>query len=35
MTDPITIADGRIAVRNVPGVGAEIDEEKLARYRQG
>ena len=35
LADPITIADGRIAVRNVPGVGAEIDEEKLARYRQG
>lgn len=33
LADPITIADGRISVRDVPGVGAEIDEDKLGRYR--
>ncbi|MDI3329393.1 MAG: enolase C-terminal domain-like protein [Micrococcus sp.] len=33
LADPITIADGRISVRDAPGVGAEIDDEKLARYR--
>ena len=30
---PIDIVDGRIAVRDVPGVGAEIDPDKLERYR--
>ncbi|MFY9678407.1 mandelate racemase/muconate lactonizing enzyme family protein [Glutamicibacter protophormiae] len=34
LADPIRIRDGRIAVRSLPGVGAEIDEEKLAFYRQ-
>jgi L-alanine-DL-glutamate epimerase-like enolase superfamily enzyme len=34
LADPIRIVDGTIAVRDVPGVGAEIDDEKLARYRQ-
>lgn len=33
LADPITIVDGRISVRDLPGVGAEIDEEKLAHYR--
>ncbi len=33
LADPIAIQDGRIAVRDLPGVGAEIDEAKLARYR--
>ena len=34
IAEPIRITGGRISVRNVPGVGAAIDEEKLARYRQ-
>lgn len=34
LADPITITNGRIRVRDEPGVGARIDEEKLARYRQ-
>ncbi|GAA2002172.1 hypothetical protein GCM10009755_08430 [Brevibacterium samyangense] len=34
LEDPLVISEGRIPVRAVPGVGAEIDEEKLARYRQ-
>ncbi|MGO1182289.1 MAG: mandelate racemase/muconate lactonizing enzyme family protein [Micrococcaceae bacterium] len=33
LADPIEIRDGRIAVRDIPGVGAVIDEEKLERYR--
>lgn len=33
LADPLQILDGTIAVRNVPGVGAEIDEDKLAAYR--
>lgn len=33
LADPIQIANGTIAVRNVPGVGADIDEDKLAAYR--
>lgn len=33
LAEPLTITDGRIAVRSIPGVGADIDEEKLARYR--
>ncbi len=33
LADPITISDGRISVRDVPGVGAKIDDEKLSRYR--
>jgi len=33
LAEPIGIADGRISVRDVPGVGAEIDDEKLGRYR--
>lgn len=33
LAEPIAIADGRISVREVPGVGAEIDEDKLGRYR--
>jgi L-alanine-DL-glutamate epimerase-like enolase superfamily enzyme len=35
LAEPITITDGRIRVRDDPGVGARIDEEKLAHYRQG
>ncbi|PRB69235.1 enolase C-terminal domain-like protein [Arthrobacter sp. MYb213] len=34
LADPLVIKDGRISVRNVPGVGAGIDETKLAHYRQ-
>jgi L-alanine-DL-glutamate epimerase-like enolase superfamily enzyme len=34
LAEPIAIQDGRIGVRKVPGVGADIDEDKLARYRQ-
>lgn len=33
LTDPIRIVDGTIGVRDLPGVGAEVDEDKLARYR--
>lgn len=33
LADPIAIVDGRISVRDLPGVGAEINEDKLARYR--
>jgi L-alanine-DL-glutamate epimerase-like enolase superfamily enzyme len=33
LAEPITITDGRIAVRDLPGVGAEIDDEKLSTYR--
>lgn len=33
LADPIEIKDGRIAVRDLPGVGAEIDEDKLNHYR--
>lgn len=33
LAEPIRINGGRISVRNVPGVGAAIDEDKLARYR--
>lgn len=34
LAEPLTIRDGVIRVREAPGVGAEIDEDKLARYRQ-
>ena len=33
LAEPIVISGGTISVRNVPGVGAAIDEGKLARYR--
>jgi L-alanine-DL-glutamate epimerase-like enolase superfamily enzyme len=33
LAEPLRIENGTIAVRDVPGVGAEVDEEKLARYR--
>ncbi len=33
LSDPLRIIDGTIAVRDLPGVGAEIDEDKLATYR--
>jgi L-alanine-DL-glutamate epimerase-like enolase superfamily enzyme len=34
LADPLEIRDGSIRVRDVPGVGARIDEDKLQRYRQ-
>lgn len=34
LADPLVIQQGRISSREVPGVGAVIDEDKLARYRQ-
>lgn len=34
LLNPIQIADGRIRVRDAPGYGVEIDEAKLAYYRQ-
>src|SRR5699024_7957025 len=33
MAEPLQIKNGRIHVRDTPGVGAEIDEEKLSHYR--
>ncbi|MET1035496.1 MAG: enolase C-terminal domain-like protein [Arthrobacter sp.] len=33
LADPLRILDGTIAVRDAPGVGTDVDEEKLARYR--
>ncbi|GAA4371358.1 enolase C-terminal domain-like protein [Paeniglutamicibacter cryotolerans] len=33
MAEPIAILNGTISVRDVPGVGAAIDEDKLAHYR--
>ena len=33
LAEPLRITDGRISVREVPGVGADIDEDKLGRYR--
>ncbi|HEY4614082.1 MAG TPA: enolase C-terminal domain-like protein [Citricoccus sp.] len=33
LAEPLRITDGRISVRDVPGVGADIDEDKLGRYR--
>lgn len=34
MAEPLLIRDGRISVRTIPGIGAAIDETKLAHYRQ-
>lgn len=34
LAEPLEIRDGTLRAREVPGVGAEIDEAKLARYRQ-
>lgn len=33
LTEPLRIVDGKIHVRDVPGVGTVIDEDKLAHYR--
>lgn len=34
LTEPITITDGTLAVRDLPGLGVGIDPDKLDRYRQ-
>jgi len=34
LTDPLHITDGTLAVRPGPGLGLDIDEDKLAHYRQ-
>ncbi|GLY29712.1 enolase C-terminal domain-like protein [Kineosporia sp. NBRC 101731] len=34
LTEPLQIVDGELAVRQGPGLGIRIDEEKLTRYRQ-
>lgn len=34
IAEPLVIADGRISVPTVPGVGAAIDPDKLNHYRQ-
>jgi L-alanine-DL-glutamate epimerase-like enolase superfamily enzyme len=34
LTEPLQIENGELRVREAPGLGAEIDEAKLARYRQ-
>lgn len=34
LTEPVTIADGTLAVRDLPGLGIAIDPDKLTRYRQ-
>ncbi|MHA6799389.1 mandelate racemase/muconate lactonizing enzyme family protein [Bounagaea algeriensis] len=34
LTEPISITDGTVRVRRGPGIGIDIDPEKLARYRQ-
>ena len=34
LTEPLEIRDGRLAVRPGPGLGVEIDPDKLAKYRQ-
>ncbi|WP_427130492.1 mandelate racemase/muconate lactonizing enzyme family protein [Pseudarthrobacter sp. S9] len=33
LAEPLEIVDGRLAVRQAPGIGIEIDPEKLAKYR--
>lgn len=34
LTEPLQIVDGTLSIRECPGLGIEIDEDKLARYRQ-
>ena len=34
LADPLVIQDGELAVRQGPGLGLVIDEDKLQRYRQ-
>lgn len=33
LTEPLQILDGRLAVRELPGLGAELDPDKVERYR--
>lgn len=33
LAEPLEIVDGRLAVRQVPGIGISIDPEKLSKYR--
>ena len=33
LTEPLVISGGELAVRPRPGIGLEVDPEKLARYR--
>lgn len=33
LAEPLEITDGKIHVRNVPGVGTLLDEDKLTKYR--
>jgi L-alanine-DL-glutamate epimerase-like enolase superfamily enzyme len=34
LTEPLRIENGTLTVRQGPGLGIEIDPDKLARYRQ-
>lgn len=34
LADPLEIRNGAIRLREAPGVGSEIDEDKLLHYRQ-
>ncbi|WP_110206774.1 mandelate racemase/muconate lactonizing enzyme family protein [Nocardioides daejeonensis] len=34
LADPLEIREGELLVRELPGLGIEIDEDKLAHYRQ-
>ena len=34
LAEPLTITDGRLAVPTDPGLGLQVDEDKLTRYRQ-
>ncbi|WP_338597515.1 enolase C-terminal domain-like protein [Saccharopolyspora sp. SCSIO 74807] len=34
LTEPLQLRDGTLAVRSGPGLGVQIDPDKLARYRQ-
>jgi L-alanine-DL-glutamate epimerase-like enolase superfamily enzyme len=33
LAEPLEIVDGRLSVRQAPGIGIDIDPEKLAKYR--
>ncbi len=33
LAEPLEIVDGRLAARQVPGIGIDIDAEKLSKYR--
>jgi L-Ala-D/L-Glu epimerase len=34
LTEPLQIAGGQLTVRPGPGIGIDIDPDKLAHYRQ-